>query len=74
MRCYVCNGEMKKGKGSYNIHRKGYHFILDEIPAWVCENCGETYFEEDEVEEIQSLIDELDSRIKKINKYDLEYV
>jgi len=29
---------------------------LDAVPAWVCGQCGEAYFEEKEVDAIQKLI------------------
>lgn len=30
--------------------------MLDAVPAWVCEQCGEAYFEEKEVDTIQDLV------------------
>ncbi len=47
---------MEKGSAPFHIDRKGYHLLLDSIPAWVCQQCGETYFEEREVNSIQELI------------------
>jgi YgiT-type zinc finger domain-containing protein len=47
---------MKKGSAPFHIDRRGYHLLLDSIPAWVCQQCGETYFEEREVDSIQELI------------------
>ena len=47
---------MRRGTTPFHIDRKGCHLILDEVPAWVCEQCGESYFEEKEVDAIQALI------------------
>ena len=33
--------------------------MLDSVFAWVCEQCGEVYFEEKEVDAIQDLIKSL---------------
>jgi hypothetical protein len=40
--------------------RNGYHISWDAIPAWVCEQCGESLFETPEVDTIQSAIAALD--------------
>ena len=56
MRCIHCRGEMEKGTAPFHVDRKGYHLMLDAVPAWVCEQCGEAYFEEKEVDAIQDLV------------------
>ena len=43
-------------KCAFHVDRKGYHLMFDTVPAWVCEQCGEAYFEEREVTAIQSAI------------------
>jgi len=60
MNCMYCKGEMQKKTAYYNIDRKGYHLLLDAIPAWVCDQCGEAYFEENEVDSIQNVIRAVD--------------
>jgi uncharacterized protein with PIN domain len=39
---------------------------LDNIPAWVCEQCGEAYFEEREVDAIQDLIRTVEQKANKL--------
>ncbi len=56
MTCVHCQGEMKKGTTPVHVDRKGCHIVLDKVVAWVCEQCGEPYFEEKEVDAIQDLI------------------
>jgi YgiT-type zinc finger domain-containing protein len=56
MKCIHCQGQMKRGTTPFHVDRKGCHLVLDSIPAWVCLQCGETYFEEKEVDAIQDLI------------------
>ena len=56
MKCIHCHGEMKRGTTPFHVDRKGCHVLLDNVPAWVCEQCGEAYFEEKEVAAIQDLI------------------
>ena len=46
---------MKRRTATFHLDRKGYHLLLNAVPAWVCEQCGEAYFEEREVDTIQDL-------------------
>lgn len=66
MKCMLCGGEMKKKNVPYSVDRKGYHLYLREVPAYVCSQCGENYFEEDEIEEIQVIIKTLEKHIEKL--------
>jgi len=66
MKCYFCGGEMKKGKTTYTLNRAGYHLLIDDVPAWVCAQCSETYFEENAVDTIQYLIENLDRQVIKV--------
>jgi len=56
MKCVHCQGEMKRGTTTFHVDRKGCHVLLDTVPAWVCDQCGEAYFEEREVDAIQELV------------------
>jgi YgiT-type zinc finger domain-containing protein len=56
---------MKKGRTAYSINRKNYHLVIENVPAFVCQQCGEPYFEGEEVDAIQDLINDIDERIEK---------
>jgi YgiT-type zinc finger domain-containing protein len=60
MNCIYCRGEMKRGKAPFHIDRKGVHLSLDDVPAWVCRQCGGPYFEEREVDSIQAILQVVD--------------
>ena len=57
---------MEKGTAPFHVDRNGYHLLLDTIPAWVCQQCGEVYFEEAEVDSIQSLIRTMDIQLERV--------
>ena len=65
MKCIHCKAEMKKGTAPFYIDRKGLHITLDKIPAWLCPQCGETYFEEKEVNSMQALIKTVEEQSQK---------
>ena len=66
MTCMYCQGKMECGTAPFHIDRKGYHLIFDTIPAWVCVQCGETYFEEATVEAIQQVISAIDTHTERL--------
>jgi YgiT-type zinc finger domain-containing protein len=66
MTCMYCQGKMECGTAPFHIDRKGYHLIFDTIPAWVCIQCGETYFEEATVEVIQQVIGAIDTHTARL--------
>jgi YgiT-type zinc finger domain-containing protein len=55
-----CRAKMQRGTAPFSIDRNGYHISWDAIPAWVCEQCGESLFETPEVDTIRSVIAVLD--------------
>jgi len=66
MKCIHCLGEMRKGGAPFHVDRHGYHLVLDKIPAWICCQCGEVYFEEAEVDSLQSIIQTVDAEVEKL--------
>ena len=58
---------MKKGTTPFHVDRKGCHVTLDDVPAWVCEQCGEPYFEEKEVDAIEELVLAVEQKMLKLD-------
>ena len=51
---------MKRSHSPFSVDRNGYHVHWDALPAWVCEQCGEPYFEAADVARIQRALAALD--------------
>jgi YgiT-type zinc finger domain-containing protein len=66
MKCIHCLGKMERGAAPFHVDRNGYHLVLDRIAAWICSQCGEAYFEETEVDSIQSIIQTVDAEVEKL--------
>ena len=60
MECIHCKGRMERATAPFSLDREGYHIGWDAIPAWVCTQCGEPYFETREVDLIQKTVATLD--------------
>jgi len=47
MKCVICkNGETKNGLTSLSLERADVTIVVKNIPAEICENCGESYISE----------------------------
>lgn len=57
---------MERSMSTHTVDRKGYHLFIEEIPAYVCTQCGQKYFDEEEVEAIQKLIQAVETGIEEI--------
>ena len=62
MKCMYCQGKMEKATAPLSISRKGYHFHWDAIPAYVCTQCGQPYFDASEVDKIQAALSALEEK------------
>ena len=60
MECIHCKGRMKRRTAPFSLDRNGYHVCWDAVPAWVCTQCGEPFFESRKVELIQNALRDLD--------------
>ncbi len=44
MKCTICkNGDTRKGVTSITLQRDGATFVVRDVPADICQNCGEAY-------------------------------
>jgi len=66
MKCMYCQGRMERRTAPFQVDRKSYHLTLEAVPAWVCTQCGEAYFEAREVDQIQAVIRDVDKRAEEM--------
>lgn len=66
MKCMYCQGKTEPGNALFHIDRKDIHLSLDKAPAWICTQCAEVYFEEAEVNAVQSNIRAVDEQTGKL--------
>ncbi|MGD9930157.1 MAG: type II toxin-antitoxin system MqsA family antitoxin [Mangrovibacterium sp.] len=46
MDCVICkNGKTRKGKATVTLERAGSIIAIKDVPAQVCQNCGEYYLD-----------------------------
>ncbi len=54
--CNVCHGQVNQTTTRYTQWLDNRLVVVENVPAWVCEQCGETYFAPEIVEKLQALI------------------
>ena len=53
MECVICkNGTTRKGKVTVTLERKGSIIAIKEVPAQICQNCGEYYLDAEMTKEV----------------------
>jgi len=59
MKCVICkNGQTNNQNVTVTLEQNGKTFVFKDVPARVCENCGEQYLEEDTSRRLLSLAQE----------------
>ena len=66
VQCMYCKGRMEPGTAPFTVDRRGYHVHWEALPAWVCRQCGEVYFEPPQVETIQKALSAFDRETSRL--------
>jgi YgiT-type zinc finger domain-containing protein len=54
--CDLCGGSLAKGETSLDIRQKGELVIVKDIPADICQQCGEAYLSAETSEKIDEFL------------------
>lgn len=54
--CSFCQGDMHQELVTYTQAYEGKFIVIENVPAWVCGQCGEIYYEPEIVKQIQAVI------------------
>lgn len=59
MRCVICkHGDTKSGKTTVTLQRGETIVIIKDVPAEVCDNCGEYYLDENTTDRVLLMAEE----------------
>jgi YgiT-type zinc finger domain-containing protein len=42
--CSICKGKLHEGKTEFLAHAAGEVLVIKDVPAYVCEQCGEAWY------------------------------
>ena len=57
-KCSVCQFNLKQKEITYIQELDGKVYVVSDVPALVCSQCGEQYLSPDTVDEIQKVIEQ----------------
>lgn len=52
MKCVFCGGETKKTEVTFSYEEGDKYFLVEHVPAEVCERCGEKTYSPDVTDEL----------------------
>jgi YgiT-type zinc finger domain-containing protein len=59
MNCVICKqGQTNNGLTTVTLERGPTTVVIKDVPAEICENCGEYYLSEDVSEKVQNLAEQ----------------
>ena len=59
MNCFMCKGELEEKKVNYIVDLENTIIIIKEVPAKVCTQCGEQFFDDKTSENIEKIVNQL---------------
>ncbi|MEI3433666.1 MAG: type II toxin-antitoxin system MqsA family antitoxin [Clostridia bacterium] len=59
MECFMCKGELIEKKVNYMVDLEKTIIIIKDVPAKVCDQCGEQYFDDETSQNIEKIVNKL---------------
>jgi len=56
-KCSVCEAQLKQRNITYTQELGGKVYVVSDVPALVCSQCGEQYLSPDTVDKVQEVIE-----------------
>lgn len=66
MSCFFCKGEMKPSTTTYFVDLKKCMVIVKNTPCLECQQCGEVFFENDVVKQLDNIIKKVSELMTEI--------
>ncbi len=57
-KCAICGGELKKDTTTLTFDRENKVIVIRNVPALVCSNCGESYFDAETTRKLEKIKEE----------------
>lgn len=73
MNCFMCKGHMKSGTVNHIVDINGSIIIVKNVPANVCKQCGEAFFDHEIVKRLEAIVEQTrqsKAEITVINYYE----
>ena len=61
MICEVCKAPMAQELQDYIVELEGEQLMIEDVPIWVCEQCGYSFTEEAVIEAVEDMLEHMDT-------------
>ncbi len=55
-KCSFCKGDLVEGKTDFVVKVKNEIISINKVPAYICDNCGESYYKPDISKKIDKIM------------------
>lgn len=59
--CEICKAPMVQELQDYKIDTEFGQLLIEEVPMWVCEQCGYSFVEEDVIAAVEDMLEHMDT-------------
>ena len=66
MKCFFCKGELEDSTTSHVVTLKDCIIIVKNVPCTRCAQCGETFFDDDVADKLETIVKTLRSVVTEI--------
>jgi len=64
--CFRCKGNTNPKNKTHAITLENCVIIVKNVPSFVCKQCGEAYFVDEVMQNLENIIDRLENLIKEV--------
>ena len=64
--CFRCKGSTESKLKTHTITLDTCVIIVKNVPSIVCKQCGEVYFTDDVMQNLEAIIDKLENLVKEV--------
>ena len=64
--CFRCKGTATLKSKTHAVTLDKCVIIVKNVPSFVCKQCGEAYFSDDTMKNLETIIDKLENLIKEV--------
>ena len=61
MTCEVCKAPMVQEQQDYVVEVEDGELLLEDVPIWVCEQCGYSFVEDEVIEAVEDMLEHMDT-------------
>ena len=58
-RCSFCKGKLRDGETEFMARVGEQVVVITEVPAWICDNCGEAYYSSETSQKIDVVMEKV---------------